>query len=151
MARLEYRLVDTEQAFPLLYYYDDIHITEIAARFACDYFVKAGITYEKTSCASLPPTYTVYVKKTDQQDWMDNPPYMKSGEGLKLELRQFLEHSSYFPEIHVFEIKQNVELLLLLQSDYLYWLGQEWEKTSTEIDEDRKRYVYYAVPADGGR
>ncbi|MBP1765863.1 MAG: hypothetical protein H6Q65_2921 [Firmicutes bacterium] len=150
MARLEYRQMDENQTFPLLYYYEDIDLTEIAARFACDYFVKAGVTYEKTSCASQPPLYTIYVQQAEQQDWLDSGPSIRSGKGLRLELRQFLDNTAYFPEIHVFEISNNRELLLLLQSDYLYWLGQEWQKTSAEIDEDRQVYVYYAIPANGG-
>jgi len=150
MATLEYRQMDENQTFPLLYYYENIDITEIATRFACDYFVKDEVTYEKTSCASQPPLYTIYVQKAEQQEWLDSGPSLRSGKGLKLELRQFLQNAAYFPEIHIFEVDSNRELLLLLQSDYLYWLGQEWQKTSTEIDEDRKTYVYYAVPASGG-
>jgi len=151
MARLEYRVADADQSFPLLYYYEDIGIAEIAVRFTCDYFVKNGVTYAKTSCAALPPIYTIYIKKTEQQNWLDNPPPLKASKGLKLELRQFLDNAAYFPEIHVFEVSNNMELLLLLKSDYIYWLGQEWQKTSSEIDEDRKVYVYYAALSSGGQ
>lgn len=150
MARLEYRLLDEVQGFPLQYYYDNMDATEIAIRFVCDYFVKDGVTYEKTSCAAELPIYKIYVQKYPKQDWLDNNLPVKIGSGLRVQLRQYVEDSSYFPLIHVFEISTNLELLLFLQSDYVYWLGQEWQKSSTEIDEDSKVYVYYAVQASGG-
>lgn len=150
MARLEYRLLDEKQDFPLQYYYDHIDGTEIATRFACDYLVKDGITYEKTSCAAEPPIYKIYIQEYPKQDWLDNHLPVKADNRLRVQLRQYVEDSAYFPLIHVFEMATNLELLLFLQSDYVYWLGQEWQKSSTEIDEDSKVYVYYAVQVSGG-
>ena len=151
MSRLEYKLLDEIHDFPLLYYYEHIAPTEIAIRFSCDYFVKDGVTYERTSCAAQPPVYTIYVQKAQKQDWFESGPSTNKGKGLKMELRQFLEDTAYFPQIHVFDFDDSLKLLLLLQSDYIYWLGQEWRKTSAEIDEDRKTYVYYAEQTSGGR
>lgn len=151
MARLEYRLLNESNNFPLRYYYENIDATEIAIRFVCDYFVKDGITYEKTSCAAEPLVYKIYMQEAQQQDWLENSSLVKTNNKLRVELRQYVENAAYFPLIHVFEMDNNVELLLFLQSDYVYWLGQEWQKSSTEIDEDSKIYVYYAVQASGGR
>lgn len=150
MARLEYRLFDESKNFPLRYYYDNIDATEIAIRFVCDYFIKDGITYEKTSCAAETPTYKIYVQEAQQQDWLENSPPIKTSNKLRVELRQYVENAAYFPLIHVFEMTNNIEMLLFLQSDYVYWLGQEWQKTSAEIDEDSKIYVYYAEQTSGG-
>lgn len=150
MARLEYRLLDEIKNFPLRYYYDNMGATEIAIRFACDYFIKDGVSYEKTSCAAEPPVYKIYVQEAQQQDWLENYSSTKTSNRLRVELRQYVENTAYFPLIHVFEMANNAELLLFLQSDYVYWLGQEWQKSSAEIDEDSKIYVYYAVPASGG-
>jgi hypothetical protein len=147
LARLEYRLLDAGQDYPLLYYYDDIDRTEIAARFACDYFIKDGIEYEKTSCASGLAAYVIYVRKTCNASGDFGGTSSRPGRGLRLELRQYLDNASYYPEVTSFEFKENLDIVLNLQSDFQYWLGQEWQKTSTELDEDRKVYVYYAKPA----
>lgn len=145
MARLEYRLLEEANNYPLLYYYADIDRTEIAARLACDYFVKDAVTYEKTSGAMDINTYVIYVQKAEIQDNISATPPGKNSK-LRLELRQFIENSSYYPEIAVFEPKDNLEALLYLQCDFHYWLGQEWRKTSAELDEDRKVYIIYASP-----
>lgn len=144
MARLEYRLVDDTGQFPVIYYYDDIEKTEIAARFACDYFIKSGITYEKTSAAVETDCYVIYVKKADVPD--DLPQPANNNNKLQLELRQYMDNSSYYPIVTTLYMKNNLDVLLYLQSDYVYWLGQEWQKTSAEIDEDRKTYILYAIP-----
>ncbi|HWR42077.1 hypothetical protein [Sporomusa sp.] len=147
MARLEYRLFDEIEGFPVLYYYDGIEQTEIAARLACDYFVKEAVTYEKTSGAVEADRYVIYVKKAVVQDEsLPQPP--NNGGKLRLELRQYVENSSYYPVITTLDMKSNLEMLLYLQSDFVYWLGQEWQKTSAEIDEDRKVYIFYAIPAN---
>lgn len=145
MAKLEYRLLSEVEGYPILYYYENIDYSEIAARLACDYFVKDAVTYEKTSGAREITTYIIYVKKAEVQDnSLPQPP--NTSNILRLELRQFLENSSYYPEVAVFEPKNNLDALLYLQSDFLYWLGQEWQKTSAELDEDRKVYIVYATP-----
>lgn len=147
MARLEYRLLNKTEDFPVLFYYEDIDQSEIAARFACDYFVKSGITYEKTSAAVEAGCYIVYIKKANLEE--ENLPQSNNNtQKIRLELRQYNENSNYFPVITTFNMKSNLEVLLYLQSDFIYWLGQEWKKTSAEIDEDRKVYVFYAVPTN---
>ncbi|SMC50505.1 hypothetical protein [Sporomusa malonica] len=144
MPKLEYRMLNESEGYPILYYYDSMDRTEIAIRLACDYFVKDGVTYEKTSGAIEAGCYVIYVKKAEEQD--NSLPQLPNPSGkLRLELRQYVQNSSYFPEVAVFELKDNLDALLYLQSDFLYWLGQEWQKTSAEIDEDRKVYIFYAT------
>lgn len=145
MPRLEYRLLDTDDNYPLLYYYENMDHTEIATRLACDYFVKDSVTYEKTSGAKGIDAYIIYLQKTEEQNNSLPQPRIISNK-LCLELRQFIENSSYYPEVAVFELKDNLDALLYLQSDFHYWLGQEWQKTSAELDEDRKVYIIYASP-----
>lgn len=149
MARLEYRLFDESRGFPLLYYYDFIDKDEISLRFACDYLVKDRIVYEKTSCAIEPRTYVVYVKVAEDEDAHANV----TGTGLagywggiRLELREYIEGTSDYPVVHVYQFQDDDDALLHLQSDYLMRDGVEWAKTSAEVDEDRKVYVYYAQP-----
>lgn len=147
MARLEYRLCNETEGFPVLYYYDGIEQTEIAARLACDYFVKGTVTYEKTSGAVEADRYVIYVKKAAIEEESLPQPHNHGGK-LRLELRQYIENSNYYPVITTLNMKSNLEVLLYLQSDFVYWLGQEWQKSSTEIDEDRKVYIFYAIPAN---
>jgi len=148
LARLEYRLLDEAKGYPLLYYYENMAKGEIAARFACDYFIKDRVVYEKTSCAIEANIYIVYVLEDNEAKAFEKGViHGQEGDGLKLELRRFREDSAEYPLVHVFELSENQDVLVHLLSNYLLWLGQEWRKTSVELDEDRKVYVYYAEPA----
>jgi hypothetical protein len=145
MAQLEYRLLDEAKTYPMLYYYSDIAMEEIAARFACDYFVINRIVYEKMSCAVEAGRYVMYVKHDAEAEVLDEHSSGKT-QGIRLELRHYVENTGYYPLVTSFSFNSHLDILLHLQSDFLYWLGQEWQKTSAEMDEDRKAYVYYAEP-----
>ena len=147
MARLEYRLFDEERGFPLLYYYDFIDKDEVSLRFACDYFVKDRVVYEKTSCTIEPRAYVIYVKTAeDEQAFAGGSELPGYRDGIRIELREYKSDTSHYPVVHVFRFQDDDDALLLLQSDYVQWNGVEWGKTSAEVDEDRKVYVYYAEP-----
>ncbi|MGE5701287.1 MAG: hypothetical protein ACM32O_02055 [Clostridia bacterium] len=149
MARLEYRLLDEQSRFPVLYFYPLIDKDEVSLRFACDYFVKDGKVYEKTSCAIEHSTYVIYVKlSVDEQAYIGQPQPIGSHGDITIELRQYQEDASHYPVITTFRFHDDDDALLHLQSDYLTVDGREWEKTSTEIDEDRKVYVYYAIASE---
>ncbi|MEI7026401.1 hypothetical protein [Paenibacillus sp. y28] len=155
MARLEYRQYgEWETQFPLLYYYDGIDQDEVSLRFACDYFVKDGVVYEKTSCSIEPHAYVIYVRRSADEYVVDStrqtPPAFRWG-GIRIELREFMEYSDQHPVRHTFRYSDDDDALLCLQSDYLVWDGSEWAKTSAEIDEDRRVYVYYATRTAAGR
>lgn len=147
MARLEYRLLDEANHFPVLYYYDQIDKDEISLRFACDYFVKGGVVYEKSSAAIEPAAYVIYVKPSAEEKVV---PYTDAASlrwaRVQIEVRHYQEHTSHYPLVQLFQFTDDDDALLHLQSDYLMLQGKEWEKTSTEVDEDRKVYVYYARP-----
>jgi hypothetical protein len=145
---LEYRLLDEVKGYPLLYYYENMEKGEVAARFACDYFIKDRVVYEKTFCAIEANIYVLYVLEDKETKVFEQGVAPgQASDGMKLELRRFREDSAEHPLVHVFELTESQDALLHLLSDYLLWLGQEWRKTSVEIDEDRKVYVYYAEPA----
>ncbi|MEF3305276.1 hypothetical protein [Paenibacillus sp. GYB003] len=149
MARLEYRLFDEERGFPLLYYYDFIDKDEVSLRFACDYLVKDRVVYEKTSCAIEPRAYVIYVKTAEDEQALASGTELPGYRGgIRIELRHFREEAAQYPVVHVFQFRDDDDALLHLQSDYLQWNGVEWEKTSAEVDEDRKVYVYYASPVE---
>lgn len=148
MARLEYRTL--ADGYPVLFYYDSIGLAEVSLRFACDYFVKEGVVYEKTSCAIEQDRYVIYVKRAeDEKAVYAGAIPLPNWQGIRLELRHFREETSVYPVVTQWDFAGMHDVLLYLQSDYLYVDGKEWEKTSTEVDEDRKLYVYYAKEASG--
>ncbi|CAG7603651.1 hypothetical protein PAESOLCIP111_00618 [Paenibacillus solanacearum] len=148
MARLEYRLYSEQgDTFPLLYYYERVGRDETALRFACDYFVKDGTVYEKTSAAVESSCYVVYVKEAEDERTMPwGKPLAAGRRGVVMELREYAEGTADYPLIHTFSFADTLEAMLHLQANYLYVNDREWYRTSTEIDEDRETYVYYAVP-----
>lgn len=147
LARLEYRLLDEANGFPLLFYYDHIDKDEVSLRFACDYLVKGHIVYEKTSCAIEPNCYVIYVKRSTEEQAVDYVHHAAKRWGsIQIELRHFKEGTADYPLVHTYYFKDDDDALLHLQSDYLLLNGMEWEKTSAEVDEDRHVYIYYAQP-----
>lgn len=144
MARLEYRLLDEDQGYPVLYYYDNIDTGEIAARFACDKFIKGGAVYDKTSCAIDPLCYVLYVQESGKAQPSAAADPSPAGGRVRIEVRQDGESPSPGLIIETFEFDDSIDVVLHLQCDYLYWLGEEWLRTMTVLDEDRKVYVCYA-------
>lgn len=145
MARLEYRLFDETGQFPVLYRYPEIRLQEISLRFSCDYYVKDSKVYEKTSCAIEENAAVIYVKPSPEGQAGIFPPKGSSGQAvITLEVREYREGDIQYPLLHTFHFIETMDALLHLQCDYLELDGREWMKTSTEIDEDREVYVYYA-------
>lgn len=141
MAQLEYRRLDEANDYPVLYTYAALAPAEIAARFACDRLIKGGLVYEKTSCASEPLTYVIYVKEAGRAEpGGDTPPVAA---GARIELRQDSSGDAPGQLMHTLDFTDGWDLVLHLQCDYLFWLGEEWLKTSLVLDEDRKVYVFY--------
>ncbi|CEH31390.1 Uncharacterized protein BN1090_A2_03865 [Aneurinibacillus migulanus] len=145
--RLEYRRLDEGNGFPVLYYYDFIDKDEVALRFACDYFVKDGLVYEKTSCAIETSCYVIYVQVAEDERVLESAkPVARQKPGIMMEVREFKEDTAHYPVVCTYTFQDDDDAILYLQSQFLYLYGREWEKTSTEIDEDRGVYVYYAQP-----
>ncbi|WP_409343488.1 hypothetical protein [Paenibacillus sp. MBLB4367] len=153
MARLEYRVLDEGEQFPLLYEYDRIGLGEIALRFSCDYFVKEQQVYEKTSCSmEKRELYVIYVKKAEEEHAYEAVQVQRPDwRGVRVEIRKFTDEAIHYPVLDIRDFEDEREALLQLNSHYVYADGKEWEKSSTEIDEDRKRYAVYVreVGANG--
>ncbi|ASS73743.1 hypothetical protein CIG75_01310 [Tumebacillus algifaecis] len=147
MAKLEYRLLDEEQEFPVLYSYASVEKQEILLRFACDYFVKERTIYSKTSTALEGDLHVIYVELAYDEHIVDSTLHPLAHQaGIRLELREYKDDTVIYPLIHTYEFKSADDVLLMLTSNYLYLGGREWERSSTEVDEDRQVYVYYATP-----
>ena len=147
MAQLEYRLLEEAKAYPALYHYASIPKEEVVVRFLCDYLVKDGIVYEKTSNAiDLDPNlYVIYLKISNEEKPISSNRRSKVGMGfIVMEVREFREDAYEYPVIANLEFSNLTELALLAQCHYLTLDGIEWEQTSFEIDEDRQTYVLYA-------
>lgn len=149
MARLEYRLNDESQTYPVLYYYDFIDKDEVSLRFACDYWIKNKRVYERTGNQVNGSKYIIFVREAVEEHVLEQEQDDRYWGGICVELREFREGTDRYPVVHRFVLHDDDDALLLLQSDSLTLQGKVWARTSTEIDEDRKVYVYYAVPEQG--
>ena len=151
LPRLEYRLLDPERNYPVLYYYNGMDKEEITLRFACDYLVKDQHVYEKMSCALEIGTYVIYVRRAEDEQVLDSQlVFAPDWEGIRMEVRHFREGTAHYPVVHTFHFHSDEDALLHLQCDFLFIDGQEWQKTSAEVDENRRVYVIYAQPAEEG-
>ncbi|EGW39536.1 hypothetical protein [Desulfosporosinus sp. OT] len=145
MAKLEYRLFDMENGYPALYHYESIPKDEIVIRFLCDYFIKDGIVYEKTSNAIEPPLHIIYVKKATDEIPIPVDHRSTVGQGfIMMEIREYREDAQEYPIIQNLELSSLTDLAIIGQCNYLTLEGVEWEQTSLEVDEDRRTYVLYA-------
>ena len=64
-------------------------------------------------------------------------------------MREYREGALDYPLIHQFAFNSQLQALAHLLADTLMLFGQEWEKTSTEVDEDRQAYIYYCRKTGG--
>lgn len=139
---LEYRLYKGTNSFEPLYHYEEIEIDQILARRECDFFVKEGIVYKQTSSAIEGLLHVIYVAKHNQGE-KEKEEFNLNGT-MKLEFREFRERTN-FPLLKTLEFERHIDILANLGSVYHYLDGQEWEKDSAEIDEDRRVYVLYLI------
>ncbi len=146
MANLEYRLLDEAADYPVLYSYDAIDGGEVAARFLCDKLIKDGQIYERTSTASEPLTYVIYLREEGPAAPAAAAP-PPGGPGVRVEIRQDAASETPGLLIEARQFTDAVDVVLCLGSDYFYWLGDEWRKTMTVLDEDRQVYIFYAQKA----
>ena len=150
MPRFEYRTNDAAQDYPLLYYYENMSDVEAAMRFVCDYFVKEGKTWLKTASAIDAAQFVMYVEKVEEDAAeAGNTTHPVLPGSIAVEVREYREGAVEYPLIHQFGFDTQAQALAYLLADTMMLFGQEWEKTSTEIDEDRQAYVYYCKKTGG--
>lgn len=150
MPRFEYRLNDVAQDYPILYFYENMDEVEAAMRFVCDYFVKDGKTWLKNASAVSGMEYVMYMEEvpTDSAE-AGNRAQKALPSGIAVEVREYREGALDYPLIHQFAFNSQLQALAHLLADTLMLFGQEWEKTSTEVDEDRQAYIYYCRKTGG--
>ena len=150
MPRFEYRLSNAAEDYPVLYFYEAMDEVEAAMRFVCDYFVKEGKTWLKTASAIDAAAYVMYVEEvpTDSAEAGNQTQPVMPG-WIAVEVREYREYVNEYPLIHQFGFPSQVQALCHLMADTMILFGQEWEKTSCEIDEDRQAYIYYCRKTGG--
>lgn len=150
MPRFEYRLNDAAQDYPILYFYENMDEVEAAMRFVCDYFVKDRKTWLKNASAVSGMEYVMYMEEvpTDSAE-SGNRAQKALPSGIAVEVREYREGALDYPLIHQFAFNSQLQALAHLLADTLMLFGQEWEKTSTEVDEDRQAYIYYCRKTGG--
>ncbi len=144
--RLEYRLLDASQEYPLLYYYNDISQREVELRMACSRFVKMGTAYEKTSAAQEVMCYVIYLRPAQalqKEKWPKVPE-----QDVYLEMRHWPTAKIGAELIERAKVVGDSELLLHLLCDYMQFLGEEWLVQAVELDEDRGCYIRYVEAVD---
>lgn len=143
MSQLEYRLLDEEKGFPALFAYENIPKEEVIARCLCDYFVKDGIVYERTSAAKEKFLQVIYVKPIEDKPNPTTPGRISGMGFILLELREYTDEAAFYPVLKTLEFGNLQDLLLYAVSQYIDFQDLEWEKTSFEIDEDRQVFSLY--------
>ncbi|WP_044641279.1 hypothetical protein [Risungbinella massiliensis] len=147
---LEYRLLTADdEEYPVLSHYKGIKLEEILLRLHCDYWVRDRNVYQLRSTSMEKECYVIYVE-LDEEESGEDPVYVfeQSWNGIKVEFRHFHEGQKEHPIVKEYIYTDPKDALLHLASDF-YQLGEtEWVKTSSEVDENRKTYIYYAEPTN---
>ncbi|PGT84685.1 hypothetical protein [Bacillus sp. AFS040349] len=137
--KLEYRLNDERNGYPALYHYEFSDPYEIYCRRLCDFFIKGKKVYQKTSASLEDEYYVIYLEEDTDEYVFDQADRYSH---VTLEVRDFKEFSES-PLIFTYDLYSHEEALSLIGNDYLWIQNEEYEKISTEIDEDRSTYVLY--------
>ncbi len=138
-AKLEYRLNDEKNHFPALYHYEQLDVHEIFCRRLCDYFIKDGKIFRKTSSAKEQHSFVIYVEEDHEEElFLDAKTY----EHVTLEIRLYKENEPS-PLLFTYNLSSHKDVLAYFDNDYLQLGEYEYEYISSEIDEDRSTYVLY--------
>ncbi|MBE4909784.1 hypothetical protein IMZ08_17255 [Bacillus luteolus] len=139
ITKLEYRLNDPHSNYPAIYHYNHLEQTEIFSRRLCDYFIKDRKVYSKTSTALERDMYVIYVEEDKEETpFQTGTTYSH----VTLELRLFKENAES-NLLFKYDLHSHEDALTFIGNDYLLLGEIEYEKVSSEIDEDRSTYVVY--------
>jgi hypothetical protein len=141
MPRLEYRLQNNPAE--LICHYDDIAVGELLLRNDSDWFVREGTIYERQRTEKRDDVHLIYVTLSDEAA-EPSEPAADNAQAFVVEIRQFEEGLTDYPLLHQQHCDSLLDVLLLLQTETITLNGQKWNKSSFELNEDRKMFVYYA-------
>lgn len=139
-ALLEYRLLNFRDEYEPLYHYKNIELEQVLARRECEFFIKEGATYKQESSAFEENKHIIYVKKFKEEPKEAEDEAAKGS--IKLEIRELNDLRQY-PLLESKYFSTHLDVLSYIGTIYIYINGEEWERDSAEIDEDRLVYVLY--------
>jgi hypothetical protein len=137
---LEYRLNDEAKNYPSIYQYKDLNKNEVYCRRRCDYFIKEGKIYRKTSCLLEEDMIVIYVEEDPEEELFYHAPVYKQ---ITLEIRFYNEEDS--PLLYTYDLKSHEDAFDIIGNEFLQIGRNEYEVTAAEIDEDRSTYVLYVT------
>lgn len=139
---LEYRLADSERNYPSIYHVSDIDSMEIFCRRNCEYFTLNGKVYENVGSAMEPTKYVIYLQEVSNEKPNPKAPILRK---LGVEVRLFSEDGVY-RELDFLDCYTHQMVLGYLDNTYIYLGKTEYERTSAELDQDRRTFVMYVKP-----
>ncbi|MCS1350210.1 hypothetical protein [Mechercharimyces sp. CAU 1602] len=144
MKRLQYRCLQIDEEPSVLAEYTRMEEEEVHARLLCDYYVYGTHVYTKESLLYSEEQTVIYVSVANDEEVISNEHVLRpSWRGVKLEVRQFKEESTYYPLLGTWYLSRYPEVMIRLVVDQIEVKGKVWIKTSTEFDENRKTFVLY--------
>lgn len=142
--RLEYRLSDDSSLYPAIYHYSQLDSSEFFCRRICDFFIKNRKIYRKTSSSREQDLFVIYLEEEMEEVLFEHAPHYSH---VTLEIRLFSEEEES-RLMETLQLESHDEVLEYIGNDFIQFGEYEFEKVSTEIDEDRSAYVLY-VKATG--
>ena len=136
---LEYRLNDESKNYPAIFHFQDLDKFEIYCRRICNYIIKEGIIYRKTSSLLEDALFAIYVEVDTEEELFDDALVYKQ---ITLEIRLFHE-DEYSALLYTYDLNTHEEAFDLIGSDFLQIGRNEYKVIAAEIDEDRSTYVLY--------
>ncbi|SDZ20541.1 hypothetical protein [Thermoactinomyces sp. DSM 45892] len=150
MHYLQYILDDPDKKYPVIAHYPRIAKEEILLRFACDYWVKDHKVYEQTSTEIDGMIYSIYVQHNPEEQVVEKGIIFEpKWQGVKLEFRHFHPNWTQYPIVQEQKHSSAQDVLLSLLAELHLIQGRFWQKQSTEVDENQKKYVIYVTPYEG--
>lgn len=149
MVALQYLLVDDQKQYPCISYYEPISKEEILLRFSCDYWIKDHKVYQVVDTEIEGNIYSIYVIHNQEEKVVEEGIiFAPTWQGIQLEYRHFHVDWEVYPVIHREFYSSDRDVLLHLLSTIQMIKGKSWQTKSTEVDENRKKYIIYVSPVD---
>jgi hypothetical protein len=136
---LEYRINDESENYPAICHYQALNKFEIYCRRICNYFIKDGKIYRKTSSLLEEELFVIYVEEDTEEELFDDALVYKQ---ITLEIRLF-DKDEYSPLIYTYDLNTHEDAFDLIGNDLLQIGKNEYQISVAEVDEDRSTYVLY--------
>ena len=116
---LEYRINDESENYPAIYHYQDLNKNEIYCRRRCDYFIKDGKIYRKTSSLLEEEVFVIYVEEDTEEELFDHAPVTS-----KSHLKFVFYNDEDSPLIYTYDLNTHEDAFDLIGNE----LFADWKK-----------------------